>query len=143
MKKIINSIILAGVLLLAYSCAEPTEPTPTEMAPGQWEVVEFYVNGQTDGVSIFDRFFLERDGTFILEDENGIFFGGDWTADSSTLTLTASDGTTFTFSIIFMSYEKMQLVQTISNPTAGDLEIRYLLDREGDGSQYGNGFTGA
>jgi hypothetical protein len=138
MKRIINNIFLAGVLLIAYSCAEPTNPTPTEMVPGNWEVVEFYVNGQTNGSNIFRRFILERDNSFVLEDTNGILFAGDWNATADALTLNATDGTAFNFSIIFISYDKMQLVQTISSPTAGELEIRYLLDRDGNNSRYGN-----
>lgn len=132
-------MILAGVILLTYSCASPSDPTATEMAPGEWEVVEYYVNGQSDGsYSIWDRFILERDGTFVLEDQNELFFGGTWTITDTTLTLTADDGTTFTFAIVFMSYTKMQLVQTITNPNAGDIEIRYLMNRDGNSDYYDN-----
>ena len=129
--------MLAGVVLLSYSCSETTEPTPTQMAPGEWDVAEVFVNGQTQaGLNIFNRFILERDGSFVLEDENGIFFAGTWTATSSQLILTASDGTVFDFTIVFMSYSKMQLLQTISNSATGDLEIRYLLNNRFDNEDY-------
>ncbi|WP_425390845.1 hypothetical protein [Ekhidna sp.] len=137
MKRLYNILMLAGVVLLSYSCAETSAPTPTQMVPGDWEVAEVYVNGQTQGsVDLFDRFILERDGSFVLEDINGIFFAGTWTASDTQLTLNASDGTVFSFAIVFQSYSKMQLVQTISGGNAGDLEIRYLLNRDSDNSEY-------
>lgn len=123
--------------MLSYSCAETSAPTSTQMAPGEWDVAEVFVNGQTQGgVNLFERFILERDGSFVLEDENGIFFAGTWTATESRLTLSASDGTVFDFAIIFMSYSKMQLVQTIAGSAAGDLEIRYLLNNRFDNEDY-------
>lgn len=128
--------MLAGVVILSYSCATTTVPTNAEMAPGNWIVDEFYVNGQTNGSSIFRRFILERDGSFVLEDDNGILFAGDWNATSSNLTLSASDGTVFDFAIVYMAFDKMQLVQTITGGSAGDLEIRYLLNRSGSNTTY-------
>lgn len=137
MKRLYNILMLAGVVLLSYSCAETSAPTPTQMAPGEWEVAEVFVNGQTQaGVDLFTRFILERDGSFVLEDENGIFFAGNWTASASQLTLSAADGTVFDFTIIYQSYSKMQLLQTISNSSTGDLEIRYLLNNRFDNEDY-------
>lgn len=128
--------MLAGVVFLSYSCSETSAPTPTQMAPGEWEVAEVFVNGQTQGsTDLFTRFILERDGSFVLEDENGIFFAGTWTASTSQLTLSAADGTVFDFTIIYQSYTKMQLLQAISNAGA-TLEIRYLLNNRFDNEDY-------
>ena len=130
MKRIFNYVIIAGLALLAYACTSPENPTPTQMGPGNWTVDEFYVNGQSNGASIIQRMTLERDFSFILEDNNSIIFVGTWaTANNTSLTLTADDGTIFSFTIVFMTYDKMQVVQTISSPTAGDIEIRYLMNR--------------
>lgn len=138
--KALNYIILSGIVLLAFACAEPEEPTATNMAIGDWEVSEYYVNGQADGSSVINRFTLERDGSFILEDNNGILFAGTWVATDTSLTLTdtSGDGQVFTFTIVFQSYTKMQLLQVISSPSAGDIEIRYLMDLDSNGSRYGN-----
>ena len=129
-------MMLAGVVILSYSCASTTAPTNAEMMPGNWVVDEFYVNGQTNGSSIFSRFILERDGSFVLEDDNGILFAGTWSASASNLTLNASDGTVFDFAIVYMAFSKMQLVQTLSGGSAGSLEIRYLLNRSGNNTTY-------
>lgn len=134
--------MLAGVVILSYSCATTTAPTNSEMAAGNWEVVEFYVNGQTNGSNIFTRFILERDGSFVLEDQNGLVFvgsAGSWAATGTNLTLNASDGTVFDFVIAYISYNKMQVVQTIAGSNSGDLEIRYLLDRNGSNTYYNSG----
>ncbi|MEP0986944.1 hypothetical protein [Ekhidna sp.] len=137
MKRLFNILMLAGVVMLTYSCSETSAPTATQMLPGEWDVAETYVNGQTQGtVDLFTRFILERDGSFVLEDINGIFFAGNWTATNDQLTLNAADGTVFNFTIIFQSYTKMQLLQTISGSNTGDLEIRYLLNNRFDNEDY-------
>lgn len=139
--KILNYIIIAGLSVLVFACAEPEQPSATHMAVGDWKVSEYYVNGQTDGSAVINRFTLERDGTFILEDNNGIFFAGTWTATGTSLTLTdtSGDGQVFDFTIVFQSYTKMQLLQVISSPSAGNIEIRYLMDLYSSGSKYGTG----
>lgn len=127
---------------MASSCTEPADPTPTKMAYGDWAVQEVYVNGQANppNNTVISRFTLERDDSYVLVDNNGFISVGTWTATETNLTLseadTTSGGMVYDFSIIFQSYEKMHLVQTISNPTAGDIQIRYLMDRESDGEQY-------
>lgn len=126
-------MILAGVILLAYSCAETKEPTTMEKIPGNWDVASFYVNAQNSGASIFKRFILERDKTFVLEDQNGVFFRGTWTAEAKKLNLKASDATVFDFAIETAQYNKMQLVQKIKN-AGTDLEITYLLNRNRNNS---------
>lgn len=137
MKRLFNILMLAGVVMFTYSCSETSAPTATQMLPGEWDVAETYVNGQTQGtVDLFTRFILERDGSFVLEDINGIFFAGNWTATNGQLTLNAADGTVFDFTIIFQSYTKMQLLQTISGSNTGDLEIRYLLNNRFDNEDY-------
>ncbi len=139
--RIFNYIIVASMAIMALACAEPEQPTATQMAIGNWEVAEYYVNGQTDGSSVINRFTLERDGSFILEDNNGILFAGTWTATDTQLTLTQTGdgGQVFDFTIVFQSYTKMQLLQVISSPSAGDIEIRYLMDLDDTGRYYGSG----
>lgn len=117
--------------LFAISCAEPEQPTPTNMSYGNWRVVEYYVNGQAAGSGsyiVFDRFTLERDDSFVLEDDNGFVYVGDWVASGTSLTLTADDGTVFSFEIVYQTYDKLHLLQTITSPTIGDIQIRYLLN---------------
>ena len=74
------------------------------------------------------RFTLERDGSFVLEDDNNLIFVGTWTSTDTSLTLTAEDGTVFNFTIVFLSYTKMQIVQSITNPSIGTITIRYLMN---------------
>lgn len=122
---------------MAISCAEPADPTPTKMAYGEWYVAEYFVDGQTEGSSsLIGRFTLERDGTFILVDNNDFVTVGTWVATDTALTLTGADGSVIEFAIVFQSYSKMHLVQTITSPTAGSIEIRYLMNRANDGDEY-------
>lgn len=138
MNRLFNYIALTGIVIMTISCATPENPSPTTMSYGDWEVAEFFVNGQSDGSGIISRFTLERDGTFILEDNNSILFVGTWVATESRLTLTeAGDGgTVFDFEIVYQSFSKMQLLQTISSPTIGDIAIRYLMNWDDNGSTY-------
>lgn len=135
--KYLNKIILAGmVALMAASCAEPEMATPSTLSYGDWDVVEFYVDGQSNGESVIERFTLDRNDTFVLEDQNGILTSGTWTASETSLTLTGSNGTTFAFTVIYQSSQKMHLTQTISNPTVGSFTITYLVNKDNDGSKY-------
>ncbi|MFY0651900.1 MAG: hypothetical protein JXQ96_07700 [Cyclobacteriaceae bacterium] len=138
--KYLNKIMIAGMMaILAVACASPEAATPGSMAYGDWEVVEFYVDGQSNGVTAIDRFTLDRNDTFVLEDANGILTSGAWSATENSLTLSGSNGVTFAFAIVFQSRTKMHLTQTISNPTVGSFTITYLLDRYDDGTNYGDG----
>ena len=121
--------MIIGMAVFAVSCAEPEDPTPANQLIGRWEVEEFFVNGQTNGGGVLERFFIERDNSFLLEDDNGLVFVGDWVATDDALTLTAEDGTVFSYEIVFISFTRLQLLQTISNPTIGNLSIRYLMNK--------------
>jgi hypothetical protein len=135
--KYLNKIILAGMMaLLAVSCTEPELATPSTLSYGDWDVVEFYVDGQSNGASVIERFTLDRNDTFVLEDQNGILTSGTWTVSETALTLTGSNGSTFAFTIIFQSRDKMHLTQTISNPTVGSFIITYLVNKANDGTNY-------
>ena len=145
MKSILNYIMITGMTILVISCATPEDPTPTKMAYGDWEVNETFVNGQANPGTIFKRFTLERDQSYVLVDDNDFISVGEWIATETNLTLTeagagsdstAADGAVYDFSIVFQSYEKMQLLQTIASPSAGDIEIRYFMNRDGSGIQY-------
>lgn len=124
--------------MFAISCASPEDPTPTTMAYGSWYVDEYYVNGQEEGTSaIMERFYLERDGSFLLEDQNGFLTVGTWAATETSLTLTGEgDSGVYEFGIVYQSRTKMQLIQSIASPTAGTIEIRYLMNYSNDGSNY-------
>ncbi|WP_421871459.1 hypothetical protein [Marinoscillum sp.] len=142
MRKILSYIMITGMAAFAISCAEPVEPTPTNMSYGDWVVTEYYVNGQAAGSGgstssplVFERFTLERDDSFVLTDDNGFVYVGDWVATDTNLTLTAEDGTIFDFEIVFQSYDKLHLLQTISSPTAGEIQVRYLMNQD-DASSY-------
>ncbi|RJE74776.1 MULTISPECIES: hypothetical protein [Reichenbachiella] len=128
MKKAINYIIVLGMAALAFSCTDPEEFTAAKNKPyGDWEVQQYYVDGQNNGNSILERFTLERDGSFLLEDENGVLFYGTWESTDTSLTLTEAGESTqiFQFEIVFLGPEKMQLLQSIEGL---DLEIRYLMN---------------
>ena len=121
--------MIFGMAIFAISCAEPEEPTPANQLVGSWDVAEFFVNGQANGSGVLQRFFLERDDSFILEDSNGIVFVGTWSSTEDTLTLTADDGTIFSYAIVFLSFTRLQILQTINNPTIGTIDIRYLMNK--------------
>ena len=129
MNRLLNYIIIAGMAILAISCADPEDPTPTQMSYGTWTVSEVYVNDQTNPSNIISRFTLERDGSYVLEDNNGFASVGTLVATDVALTLTGSDGTVTDFAIVFQNYVKMQLLQTIESPSAGTIEIRYLMNK--------------
>ena len=122
--------------LMAVSCAEPEPATPSSLAYGNWEVAEFYIDGQSNGSIVIDRFTLDKNDTFVLEDSNGILTAGSWTITETALTLTGSNGTTFAFTIAFQLIDKMNLTQTITNPTVGSFTITYLVNKAGDGTNY-------
>lgn len=134
--KYLNKIILAGVLaIVAFSCTDPEQPTATNMSYGNWIVDEYYVDGQSDGSGVIQRFILERNDTFVLEDSNGILTTGSWSATDTQLTLSGS-GASFTFAIVYQSFDKMHLTQTISSPTLGSITITYLMNKSGDNSTF-------
>ncbi|MEL6557304.1 MAG: hypothetical protein AAFQ94_03920 [Bacteroidota bacterium] len=128
MKRLFSYLLMMGMVLGAVSCVEPEDPTPANQLIGNWGVDEFFVNGQSDGSGVIERFTLERDGSFVLEDDNNLIFVGTWTSTDTSLTLTAEDGTVFNFTIVFLSYTKMQIVQNITNPSIGTITIRYLMN---------------
>ncbi|REE01214.1 hypothetical protein [Marinoscillum furvescens] len=140
MKSILNYLIIAGMAVFAISCAEVADPSPTNMSYGDWEVEEVYVNGQADpngySGSTFERLTLERDGSFILVDNNELIFVGNWVATETSLTLTSDDGSVFDYQIVYQTYEKLHLLQTISSPTAGEITIRYLMNKDGNATTY-------
>jgi len=140
MNKVLNYMIIAGIAILAISCAEPTDPTPTQMAYGEWVVVDYFVDGQQSSGYPIERLNLERDDSYTMVDNNGFISVGTWTATDTKLTLSAADSTggsaSYDFGITYQTFEKMQLLQTISNPTAGDIQIRYLMNRASNGSTY-------
>ena len=141
MKAIFNYVLLLGIVLGAISCASPEDPTAADRLVGRWEVIEYYVDGQSQDnlLDAFDRFVLERDGSFLLEDENALVTVGTWDATDTSLTLSGSDGSSRQFTIEFISFEKMQIVQTISSPTIGTIELRYLMNHEDADTYQGSG----
>ncbi len=137
MKKIILSITFVGILISFNSCVSPEEPANDDMLIGQWNIIEVYVDEQTEGsLQLFDFIVFERNGTFTLEDDNGLHHEGGWNENGTVLTMTATNGTVYVFEIIFLSYTKMQLLQTITNPDVGDITIRYLFNKTSDGTFY-------
>lgn len=128
MRKFINYIFVLGIAVIAISCAEPEAPSATNMAVGEWIAAETYVSGQVENSDLIERFILERDEKFILEDANGVLTVGTWSATNEVLTLTSTDGT-IDLSIETMTYNKAHFVQNLSSPLIGEVEIRYLMDR--------------
>lgn len=136
MKKIFNLILLAGVGLF-YACSEASEPTATQMLPGNWYVSDRFADFQGEDSETYSRFILETDGSFVLvladEDE---LVRGTWSATDASLTLNSETRGTITFDFVYQSYSKMQLDQSITLPT-GDVIVTYLLDRDGNNTYYG------
>ncbi|MFQ3213218.1 MAG: hypothetical protein ACJAT1_000473 [Marivirga sp.] len=133
MRKFINYIFVLGIALAAISCAEPEAPTAAQMAEGEWFVSENYVSGQTNS-ALISRFILERDGNFVLEDVNSVLTTGTWTATDNSISLITADGT-IDFTIITMTYTKAHLIQSLSSPLIGDVEITYLMNK-GNANDY-------
>lgn len=115
------------MVLLAVSCVDPELATPTTLAYGDWEVVQYYVNGQNNGVNAIERFTLEKNNNFVLEDQNGILISGTWSAMDNQLSLNGSDGNSFALAIVFQSTTKMHLTQEVSSSTVGSFIITYLF----------------
>ncbi len=146
MNRVLKNIFVTGVVaLFAYSCVSPEAPTATNQLYGDWEVDEFYINGQGDNNDIIERLTFERDDTFLLEDLNGFLTVGTFSSDGENLTLTAttaidSSGNPTTedrvFNIVFQTSTKMHLLEDLSSGTVGDLEIRYLMNKDGDATYY-------
>lgn len=129
MKKLFNYIIIAGLAISAFACADPKELTAVKSMPyGDWNVVEYYVNDQSQGSYIVSRFILERDNSFLLEDLNGVLYVGTWSVSDDILTLVedGEDAVARTYQIIFLSSTKMQLLQ--EETIAEGVEVRYLLN---------------
>ena len=137
MRKFINYISVLGIALIAISCAEPEDPSTGKMVVGEWTVQDAYVSGQADDPNIISKLVIERDGNFILEDANGVLSTGTWSATEAALTLTGTNegSETRELQIVTMTYSKAHFVQNISSSIAGDLEIRYLMNRE-SGDRY-------
>ncbi len=118
------------MVLMSISCAEPEDYAAGSNKPyGDWTVVDYYVNGQVENSTLLNRFTLERDGNFILEDANGVLSVGTWGSTDTSLTLTSGAGDSTSevreYQIITATSQKMHLVQDIE---VLDLEIRYLLN---------------
>lgn len=135
MRKLINYIFVLGIAAIAISCAEPEDPTAARMAEGEWFAVETYVSGQVENSDLIERFILERDGNFVLQDGNGVLTTGTWSATNDILSLATADTTStgsIDLEIVTMTYRKAHLVQNLSSPLIGDVEIRYLMNRDTD-----------
>ncbi|GAB3342454.1 hypothetical protein GCM10027429_32100 [Marivirga atlantica] len=139
MRKYFNYIIVLGIAVMAISCAEPENPTAARMAEGEWFTVETYVSGQVENSDLIERFILEQDGNFILEDGNGVLSVGTWSASDDMLTLSVADttgGGAINLEIITMTYQKAHLVQNLSGGVLGDVEIRYLMNKDINDERY-------
>ena len=133
MKKLFNYIMVIGAVLYISACAKPEEPTMSQMAPGEWSIEEVYVNGEIDNNGNYAAvsLFLERNETFLFVEKNGRSFAGTWTLDDagSILTLTATSGEILAFNVIAMRFDHIHMVRTVSSTIAGDIELRYVLNR--------------
>lgn len=139
MKRLLNYIMFIGIATLAISCAEPQEPSSSQRVVGTWEVAEYYVQGQVDDSDLIDKLIIERDGNFILEDGNGVLTVGTWTSDADALTLTPTEGAAVVLNIVTLTYTKGHFVQSLTSPILGAVEIRYLMDNQGETDYQGSG----
>ncbi len=125
-------MMFIGIATLAISCAEPEEPSSSQRVIGTWNVEEAYVQGQVENSDLIDRLVIERDGNFILQDANGVLTVGSWSSGDSALTLTATEGSAIVLNIVTLTYTKGHFTQSLSSPILGDVEIRYLMDNQGE-----------
>ncbi|MGM0581151.1 MAG: lipocalin family protein [Bacteroidota bacterium] len=142
MKRLLNYIMFIGIATLAISCAEPEEPASSQQVVGNWEVAEYYVEGQVENSNLIERLVIERDGNFILEDGNGVLTVGTWSASESAINLNPTEGEAIVLDIVTLTYNKAHVVQLINSPILGEVEIRYLMNRS-DETFYSNNFGGA
>jgi len=133
-------MMFIGIATLAISCAEPVEPSSSQRIIGSWEVEEVYVQGQVEEGDLINKLVIERDGNFILEDGNGVLSVGTWSSDDTALTLTPTEGTAVVLNIVTLTYTKGHFVQSLSSPILGDVEIRYLMNNQGEVDYDGDGF---
>ena len=133
MKRIFNLILIAGVTIFSYSCAETTEPTSVEILVGSWEVVDQFADFQGVDGDGYNRFVLERDGSFVLtvQDQDELIRGraNSWSSTATSLTLNAETGQQIVFEIVYQDFDKMQLDQVLSLPS-GSVRVTYLLVRD-------------
>ncbi|HET8858940.1 lipocalin family protein [Marivirga sp.] len=132
MKRLLNYMMFIGIAIAAISCAEPEEPTASQQIVGTWVVSEYYVSGQSGGTNIIEKLVIERDENFIMEDDNGVLTVGQWSADDAALTLTPTEGSAITLSIVTLTRDKGHFIQNLSSPVIGDVEIRYLMNNLGE-----------
>jgi hypothetical protein len=132
MKRLLNYIMFIGIATLAISCAEPEEPSVGNRVIGTWDVSEYFVSNQSGGSNIIDRLIIERDGNFILEDDNGVLTVGTWSASDAALTLNPTEGEAITLEIVSLTFAKAHFIQNLSSPVIGDVQIRYLMNNVGE-----------
>lgn len=137
MKRLLNYIMFIGIAGLAISCAEPAEPTVAQRVIGNWSIVEYYVQDQVENSDLIEKLIIERDENFILEDGNGVLTVGTWTSSENTLTLNPTEGEAIVLQIITLTYDKAHMVQDLSSPIVGDIQIRYLMNNNGEGNYSG------
>ena len=141
MKRLLNYMMFIGIATLAISCAEPEAVTPnSSKVVGEWDVEDAYVSGQADSPDLITKLVIERDGSFVYEDNNGVLTVGTWSTSETALTLTGEGegAQTIELQIELLTYTKGHFVHNLSSPLIGEVEIRYLMNKINDGSQYGN-----
>lgn len=130
MNKIRNLFFVVVIALFANACADPDEPNMIQIAQGEWIVENVIANGQLNEIfEVNSVLHLDRNETFLFVNVDGRATAGTWTATETTLTLNGSDGSTQSFTIVNLTWEKMHVYRTFSNPVAGQIELRYLFRR--------------
>ena len=130
MNKIRNLFFVVVIALFAHSCADPDDPTMIQIAQGEWIVENVIANGQLNEIfEVNSVLHLDRNDSFLFVNVDGRATAGTWTATETTLTLNGSDGSTQSFTIVNLTWEKMHVYRTFNNPVAGQIELRYLFRR--------------
>jgi hypothetical protein len=124
--------IIIGMLIMLGSCVKPEDPTNVQILKGEWEVVSVIANGVVNPDETFAEesvLHLDRNETYLFVTVDGRAEAGTWDADEETLTLTSSDGGAKVFNIVYLDYNKMHVYYSFNNDLTGDIELRYLFER--------------
>lgn len=133
MKRVYNSLLIASLALLIFSCAKPEDPDTRAMIYGDWRVQRVFVNGELEqnpsSVVSYISLSLEYDGTYVLVDRTGKVSVGTWEVqEPDNLMLTDEEGPVTTYEIVAIKDNQLHLVVNLAT-AAGDLNLRYIMHR--------------
>lgn len=146
--KTIKYIILAGMAIMALSCARIEEPTQDDLAVGLWETTDVFVNREGFTGDLISRLELERNGAYLMMEgtRSGSSFSesrastGTWSFsdESNNLVLEDVNGEVINITVSSLTSERMHMSRVINSSIAGEIEIIYRM-RKVQGPGAGSG----